>query len=60
MVVGGGVGGGGMVWEFGVSRGSLFYTERINDKVPRLAQGTMQYPLINCNGKEYRKECIQL
>ena len=51
--------GGGMDWEFGISRCKLFYTEWINNKV--LLHGTgnhIQYPVINHKGKEYDKECI--
>ena len=48
--------GGGMNWEFGVSRCKLVYTEWINNKV--LLYSTGQYPVINHNGKEYEKECI--
>ena len=47
---------GGMEWEVGVSRCKLLYTEWINNKV--LLYGTenyIQYPLINHNGKEYKK-----
>ena len=45
--------GGGMEWELGVSRSKLLYIEWINNKVPLIAQGTIQFPVINHNGKEY-------
>ena len=49
--------GGGMVWEFGVSRCKLLYIEWINIKVLLYSTGNYsQYPVINHNGKEYEKE----
>ena len=46
-------GGGGMEWEFGVSRCKLLYIEWINNKVLMYSTGNhIQYPGINCNGKE--------
>ena len=51
--------GGGMDWEFGISRCKLLYIEWINNKVLLYSTGNyIQYPLINPNGKEYEKECI--
>ena len=53
--------GGGMDWEFGVSRYKLLYIEWINNKVLLLSTGNyIQYPVINHNGKEYKKECIYM
>ena len=51
---GGGVGvGGGMDWEFGISRCKLLYTECINNKVLENSTGNYSYLVINHNGKEY-------
>ena len=51
--------GGGMDWEFGVSRCKLLYIEWINNKVLLYSTGNyIQYPVINHNGKEYEKEYI--
>ena len=51
--------GGGMDWEFGVSRCKLLHIEWINNKVLLYSTGNyIQYPGVNHNGKEYRKECI--
>ena len=51
--------GGGMDWESGVSRCKLLHTEWINNKVlPYSTRNYIQYPGINHNGKEYKKECI--
>ena len=52
-------GGGGVEWEFGVSRCKLLYTEWINNKVLLYSTGNyIRYPMINHNGKEYKKkEC---
>ena len=48
--------GGGMNWEFGVSRCKLVYTGWINNKVLLYHMGNhIQYPVINHNGKEYEK-----
>ena len=52
-------GEGGIHWEFGVSRYKLLHIQWINNKV--LLYSTVnyiQYPGINCNGKEYKKQCI--
>ena len=56
------VGGGGrMDWEFGVSRCKLLHIERINSKVLLYNTGNyIQYPGINHNGKEFKKECIYM
>ena len=48
---------GGMDWECGVSRCMLLYREWINNKVLLYSTGNyIQYPVINHNGKEYKKE----
>ena len=53
--------GGGMDWEFGISRCKLLYRECINNKVLLYSTGNyIQYPVINHNGKEYEKECIYI
>ena len=51
--------GGGVDWEFGVSRCKLVYIGCINHKVLLYSTGNcIQYPVINHNGKEYEKESI--
>ena len=56
-----GRGRGGMDWEFGVSKCKLLHIERINNKVLLYSTGNyIQYPEINNNGKEYKKECIYI
>ena len=53
--------GGGMDWEFGVSRCKLLYIEWISNKVLLYSTGNyIQYPEIKHNGKDYAKECIYL
>ena len=48
--------GGGMEWEVGVSRCKLSYIEWINNKVLLYnTENYIQYPMINHNGKAYRK-----
>ena len=48
--------GGGMEWEAGVSRCKLLYIGWINSKVLLCSTGNcIQYPMINHNGKEYKK-----
>ena len=55
----GGAGGGGIDWEFGISRCQLLNIEWINNKVLLCSTGNyIQYPVINFNGKEYDKEYI--
>ena len=57
----GGGGGGGMDWEAGVSRCKLLYIEWVNNKVLLYSTGNcIQCPVINHNGKEYKKECIYM
>ena len=54
-------GGGGLDWEFGVSRYKLVHTEWINNKVLLYSTGNyIQYPVINHNGKEYKRECVYI
>ena len=46
--------GGGMHWEFGISRYKLLYIGWINNKVLLYSTGNyVQYSVINHNGKEY-------
>ena len=46
-------------WEVGVSRYKLLYTEWKNNPVQlHSTENYIQYPMINHNGKEYKKECI--
>ena len=46
-------GGGGMEWEFGVSRCKLLHTGWINNKVLLYSTGCyIQYPMINHHGPE--------
>ena len=46
--------GGGMEWEFGVSRCKLLYVGWINNKVLLYStENYIRYPMINHNGKEY-------
>ena len=48
--------GGGMDWEFGISRWKLLYLEWINNKVLLYSTGNyIQYPVVNHNGKEYKR-----
>ena len=61
MVAKGEVSGGGMDWEFGVSRCKLLYIEWINNMVLLYSTGNyIQYPEINHNGKQYKNECIHM
>ena len=56
MVVKGEAVGGRDDWDFGVSRLKLLYIERINNKVLHYStENYIQYPMINHNGKEYKK-----
>ena len=51
--------GGGMDWEFGISRCKLVYIGWINNKVLLYSTGNyIQYPVINHNRKEYEKEYV--
>ena len=47
---------GGIEWEFEVSGCKLLYTEWINNKVALYGTGNyIQYPVVNHNGKIYKK-----
>ena len=47
-----------MDWEFGVGRCKLLPLEWLNNKVLLYSTGnSIHYPVINHNGKEYKKEC---
>ena len=59
MVAKGEGGGEGMDWESEVSGCKLLYIKWINNKVLLYSTGNyIQYPVINHNGKEYKKECV--
>ena len=48
--------GRGMEWEFGISRCKLLYIDWINNKVLLYStENYVQHPMINHNGKEYKK-----
>ena len=50
-----------MEWEAGISRCQVLYTEWINNKVLLYStENYIQYPVINHNGKEYKKERIYI
>ena len=50
-------GGEEMVWEFGAIRCKLLCIERIYNRVLLYSTWNyIQYPVINCNEKEYKKE----
>ena len=52
-------GGGGMDWEFGISRCKLVYIGWINNQVLLYSTGNyIQYPVINHNGKQYEKKNV--
>ena len=47
---------GGIKWEIGVSRRKLLYREWVNGKgLLYNTRNYTQYPVINPNGKEYKK-----
>ena len=50
----------GMDWEFGVDRCKLVYIEWINKVLLYSTGKYIQYPVINHNGREYKKECIYM
>ena len=54
--------GGGVEWEFGISRCKLLHIEWINNKVLLYStENYTQYPMINHNGTEHiKKECIYM
>jgi len=50
-----------MDWEFGMRGCKLLHIGWINNKVQLYSTGNyIQYPMINCNGKEYEKEHIYI
>ena len=49
----GGRSGGGMEWEFGVSRSKLLYIGWINKVLVYSKGNYIQYPVINHNAREY-------
>ena len=51
-------GGGGMDWEFGISRCKLLYIELDKQQGPTVYStgNYIQHTVINHNGKEYEKE----
>ena len=54
-------GRGGKDWECGISKCKLLYTEWINNKVLLYCTGNcIQYPVINHNGKEYKKKNVYM
>ena len=53
--------GGGMDWEFGISKCKLLYIEWVNNQDLLYSTGIyIQYPVINHNGKEYEKEGVYI
>jgi len=51
--------GGGVDWEFGVSRIKLLYIIRINNEVLPYSTGNyIEYLVINHRGNEYEKEYV--
>ena len=48
---------GGLKWEAGISRCQLLYLGCINNKVLMYSTGSyIQYPMINHDGKEFKKK----
>ena len=52
--------GVGMDRRSGVSRCKLLYIEWVNKALLDSTGNYIQYPGINHNGKEYKKECIHM
>jgi len=50
--------GGGMEWEFGISRWNLLYIGWINKILLYSTGKYIEYLGINHNGEEYEKECM--
>ena len=50
--------GGGLGWEFGISRCKLVYTEWTNEVLLYSTRNYAQYSVISHKGKEYDRECI--
>ena len=53
-------GGGGIDWEFGISRCKLVYIGWINKVLLDSIGNYIQYPVKNHHGKEYEKEYIYI
>ena len=51
-------GGGGREWEAGVSRCKLLDMEWINEVLLYSTGDDIPYLIINYNGKEYKKKCM--
>lgn len=52
-------GGRGLDWGFEISGCKLVYRGWINNKVLSCSMGNyIQYPMVNRNGKGYKKECL--
>ena len=50
-----------MEWEFGISRCKLLYIGWMNNNVLLYNTGNyIPYPVMNHNGKEYVKECMDI
>ena len=48
-------------WELGISKCKLIYIGWINNKFPLYSTGKyIQYPVINCNRKDFKKECMHM
>ena len=57
MIVKGEGDGGGKNWKFGINRCKLLYTRWIHNKVLLYStRNYIPYPVINHNGKEYKKK----
>ena len=53
--------GEGMDWEFGISKCELLCIKWVNNKVLLYStENNIQYPVINCNGKQYEKAYIYI
>ena len=51
------MGGVGSDWEFGIGRCKLLHIGWINKVLLCSTGDYIQYPVMNCNGKEHEKEC---
>ena len=52
-------GGGGLDWEFGISRGRVLYIEWVSNTARLYSTGNhIQYSITNHNGKEHEKTHI--
>ena len=52
--------GGGVDWEFGISRCKLLYMECINKVLHYGTENHSPYPVINHNRKEYEEERVYI